>query len=148
MGEAIEVSGPAGTNVTGWTVVLYNGNGGAAYNTQPLSGTIPATCGARGVLVLSYPSNGIQNGAPDGMALVDARGAVVEFLSYEGCFAATNGPALGLTSADIGVREPGTSPPAPPCNATARACGPVPSPPRSAPATTPTSRPRPRKSRA
>src|SRR5215813_3238877 len=43
-GEAIEISGPAGMDVTGWTVVLYNGNGGASYNTQTLSGTIPATC--------------------------------------------------------------------------------------------------------
>ena len=102
-GEAIEVSGPAGADVTGWQVVLYNGTGGASYNTQTLSGTIPATCGARGVLVINYPSNGIQNGSPDGMALIDAAGAVVEFLSYEGVFAATNGPALGLTSTDIGA---------------------------------------------
>ena len=26
--EAIELSGPAGTDVTGWTVVLYNGQAG------------------------------------------------------------------------------------------------------------------------
>lgn len=109
-GEAIEVSGPAGMDVTGWQVVLYNGNGGASYNTQTLSGAFPATCGTRGVLVINYPVNGIQNGDPDGLALVDAGGAVVEFLSYEGVFAATNGPALGLTSTDIGTREAGTEP--------------------------------------
>ena len=33
VGEAIEISGPAGTDVTGWQVVLYNGSGGAAYGT-------------------------------------------------------------------------------------------------------------------
>src|SRR5215468_6739827 len=109
-GEAIEVSGPAGADVTGWQVILYNGNGGASYDTKTLSGTIPATCGARGVLVINYPVNGIQNGSPDGMALIDAGGAVVEYLSYEGVFAATNGPALGLTSTDIGVSEAGTEP--------------------------------------
>ena len=109
-GEAIEVSGPAGADVTGWQVILYNGNGGASYDTKPLSGTIPATCGARGVLVINYPVNGIQNGSPDGMALIDAGGGVVEFLSYEGVFAATNGPANGLTSTDIGVSEAGTEP--------------------------------------
>src|SRR5215468_4578371 len=32
-GEAVEVSGPAGMDVTGWSVVLYNGNGGASYYT-------------------------------------------------------------------------------------------------------------------
>jgi DNA/RNA endonuclease G (NUC1)/PKD repeat protein len=109
-GEAIEVSGPAGMDVTGWQVILYNGTGGASYDTKTLSGTIPATCGARGVLVINYPVNGIQNGSPDGMALIDASGAVVEFLSYEGTFAATNGPANGLTSTDIGASEAGTEP--------------------------------------
>src|SRR5678816_2324564 len=62
VGEALEVSGPAGMDVTGWQVVLYNGNGGASYNTQTLSGAFPVTCGTRGVIVLNYPTNAIQNG--------------------------------------------------------------------------------------
>ena len=103
--ERIEITGPAGTDLSGWQVVLYNGNGGVTYNTQTLSGTIPATCGANGVVVLTYPADGIQNGSPDGMALVNGGGQVVEFLSYEGTFAATNGPALGMTAVDIGVLE-------------------------------------------
>ncbi|HEX3694060.1 MAG TPA: DNA/RNA non-specific endonuclease [Polyangia bacterium] len=119
VGEAIELSGAAGTDVTGWQVILYNGTGGASYSTRPLSGSIPATCGGRGVLVLNYPSNGVQNGGttttgtadPDGVALVDGTGAVVEFLSYEGSFTAANGPAFGLLSVDIGVRELGTEAP-------------------------------------
>jgi DNA/RNA endonuclease G (NUC1) len=110
-GEAIEVSGPAGVDVTGWKIYLYNGNGGGTYEpTRTLNGVFPATCGARGVLVENYPINGIQNGDPDGMALVDAGGAVIEFLSYEGPLTATNGPALGMASTDIGVREAGTEP--------------------------------------
>lgn len=117
-GEAIEIAGPANTDVTGWQVVLYNGNGGITYDIRTLSGSIPATCGDRGVLVLNYPANGIQNGgtgatdtsSPDAVALIDAAGAVVEFFSYEGVVAATNGPAIGLTSSDIGVRELGTEP--------------------------------------
>ncbi len=109
-GEAIEVSGPAGMDVTGWSVVLYNGNGGLAYGTSALIGTIPTTCDTRGVLVLNYAVNGIQNGSPDGIALVDASGSVVEFLSYEGTFAAVDGPAAGQTSTDVGVSELGTEP--------------------------------------
>src|SRR3954453_13024193 len=96
VGEAIEVSGPAGTDVTGWQVILYNGNGGASYDIKTLSGAFPATCGDRGVMVINYPSNGIQNGSPDGMALVDAGGAVVEYLSYEGVLGAPQAPARGL----------------------------------------------------
>ncbi len=109
-GEAIEVSGPAGTDLTGWQLVLYNGTGGAAYNTTALTGSIPATCDPRGVVVINYPVNGIQNGSPDGVALVSPGNAVVEFLSYEGTFAAVGGPANGLLSVDIGVAEVGTEP--------------------------------------
>jgi DNA/RNA endonuclease G (NUC1) len=109
-GEAIEISGPAGTDLTGWSVVLYNGANGVSYNTRALSGTIPATCDPRGVVVLTYPVNGIQNGAPDGVALVNAGGVVVEFLSYEGTFAAVGGPAGGMTSTDIGASETGSEP--------------------------------------
>jgi predicted extracellular nuclease len=49
--------------------------------------------------------SGIQNGSPDGMALVDNSGTVVQFLSYEGSFTASAGPATGMTSVDIGVAE-------------------------------------------
>ena len=52
----------------------------------------------------------IQNGAPDGLALVNSSGAVCEFLSYEGTFTASNGPPNGMTSTDIGVAETGATP--------------------------------------
>lgn len=109
-GEAIEVAGPAGTDLTGWSLVLYNGSGGAVYNTTTLSGTIPDLGGGFGVVVVNYPVNGIQNGSPDGLALVDAGNNVVQFLSYEGTFTAVGGAANGLTSTDIGVSESGSGP--------------------------------------
>lgn len=109
-GEAIEIAGPAGTDLTGWSVVLYNGSGGAVYDTDALSGTIPDQDNGYGTVSLSYPANGIQNGAPDGIALVDAASAVVQFLSYEGTFTAVGGPADGLTSSNIGVSENGSEP--------------------------------------
>jgi len=109
-GEAIEVSAPAGTDLAGWSIVLYNGSGGAPYDTDALSGVVPDQCDGRGTVVLTYPSNGIQNGSPDGIALVDDGGNVVEFLSYEGTFAAVGGPANGTTSTDIGVAQAGSEP--------------------------------------
>jgi len=42
--------------------------------------------------------------------LVDGTNSVIQFLSYEGAFAATDGLASGLTSTDIGVSETGTTP--------------------------------------
>ncbi len=110
IGEAVEVSAPAGTDLTGWQVVLYNGATGATYGALNLSGVVPATCGDRGVVVVPGPSTGIQNGSPDGLALVDAGGALVEFLSYEGTFAGSGGAANQVTSVDIGVSE-GTAEP-------------------------------------
>ena len=105
IGERIEVAGPAGTSLAGWSLVLYNGNGGASYATIVLSGIIPNQDDGYGTLSFPGPGGGIQNGAPDGVALVDAGGNVVQFLSYEGSFTATNGPASGITSTDIGVAE-------------------------------------------
>ncbi len=108
-GEAVEIAGPAGTDLTGWSIVLYNGANGASYDTKTLSGAIPNLGGSGfGVIVVNYPANGIQNGSPDGMALVNGT-TVVQFLSYEGAFTATNGPAAGLISVDIGVTEAATS---------------------------------------
>ena len=111
--ERVEISGPAGTNLAGWTLALYNGNPTQrnVYSTVTLTGTIPATCGARGVLVFATP--GIQNGGagaagePDGLALVNGS-TVIEFLSYEGSFTAASGPAAGMTSANIGVFQNGS----------------------------------------
>lgn len=108
-GEAIEVAGPAGTDLTGWSIVLYNGSGGAVYDTDVLSGIIPNQQGEYGSVVLTYPSNGIQNGSPDGIALVNGS-TLVQFLSYEGTFAGVGGAANSVTSTDIGVSQNGTEP--------------------------------------
>lgn len=104
--EAIEIAGPAGTSLTGWSIALYNGNGGEVYSTINLSGAIPNQCANFGVV--SVLAAGIQNGSPDGVALVNGLGQVVQFLSYEGTILAADGPALGMTSTDIGISENGT----------------------------------------
>lgn len=104
-GEAIELEGPAGMDLAGWTIVLYNGSNSLSYNTRVLSGVFTDQCSGRGVLVFNYPQDGIQNGSPDAMALVNPANAVVEFLSYEGPLTAANGPAAGMTAPDIGVQE-------------------------------------------
>jgi hypothetical protein len=91
-----------------WKLIGYNGSGGAQYATVNLSGTIPDQQSCLGVLAFSFA--GLQNGSPDGIALVDPTNTVVQFLSYEGAFMATDGPAVGLTSVDVGVSETSTTP--------------------------------------
>ena len=41
-GEAVEIEAPVGFDLTGWQIVLYNGNGGGSYHTATLSGVVPA----------------------------------------------------------------------------------------------------------
>lgn len=107
VGEFIEGAGSAGTDLTGWSIALYNGANGALYDTLALSGVLADAGEGFGFTVIDLPVNGLQNGEPDGLALVDDAGAVVEFLSYEGAFTAVGGPADGMTSSDVGVEETG-----------------------------------------
>lgn len=101
--EKIEVLAPASTNLAGWSVVLYNGSDGKSYATLALSGTVANQCNGYGTATVAAP--GIQNGAPDGLALVNASGVLVQLLSYEGTFTATNGPAAGRASTAIPKSE-------------------------------------------
>lgn len=106
-GEAIEIAGTAGTDVSGWSVALYNGSNGTMYDQDNFTGTLSDQDNGFGTTSISYPANGIQNGSPDGIALINNSGAVVQFLSYEGSLTAVDGPAAGMTSTDIGVSESG-----------------------------------------
>jgi hypothetical protein len=110
VGEFIEVAGTAGTDLSGYSLVLYNGSNGTVYSTTALTGILPDMQNGFGVQFTSYPSNGIQNGGPDGIALVGPYGNVLQFISYEGSFTANGGPADGMTSVDIGVTETSTTP--------------------------------------
>ncbi len=102
--EMIEIAGIAGVDLSNYSIELYNGNGGAVYNTMALSGIIPSESCGHGAVAFNYPSNGIQNGAPDGIALIEGT-TVLQFISYEGDFTAVGGTADGMMSTDIGVEE-------------------------------------------
>ena len=108
--EGIEIAGPAGTDLTGWTIEKYNGSNSSSYGTENLSGTIPDQDNGYGTLGFIFAVNSFQNGSPDAIALVDDIGNVVQFLSYEGTLTAIGGPADGLTSTDIGVAESSSTP--------------------------------------
>ena len=115
-GEAIEIFGPAATDIDGWRIVRYNGDDQIVYTTpsaeppdsDTLSGTIPDMGNGYGVIVVNYKSNGLQNDK-NGIALVNKDGTVLQFLSYEGSFTASDGAANGKTSTDIGVAESNTT---------------------------------------
>ena len=111
VGEFVEFVLAPGEMISNFTLELYNGSNGSVYNTIS-----EFTAGAveQGYQFFSanLPSNGLQNGAPDGFALIDGgavavSGGVTQFLSYEGTLTATEGTAAGLTSIDVGVSEGG-----------------------------------------
>ena len=41
LNERIEVFGPAGTDISNWKIILYNGSNGQSYGSIILSGSIP-----------------------------------------------------------------------------------------------------------
>lgn len=106
LNECIEIAAPAGTDMSDFSIILYNGSGGASYDTDALSGLMPDEGCGFGTMSLCYPANGLQNG-PDGIVLYNTNtSTVIQFLSYEGAsFSATNGPAMGMSSTVIGVTE-------------------------------------------
>ncbi len=107
--ELIEIHNPSSSPVSlaGKQILLINGANGAIYNTINLTGTIAAN----GYLVIAGPNvsvvapavkldpgwttDKIQNGAPDGIALIDSTThTLIDALSYEGSMTAINVPGF------------------------------------------------------
>ncbi len=105
MTEWIELTGAAGTDLTGWTIKLYNQ--GAEYAAYPLTGSIPndfsspwggdggfyvmgifdattaAVFGAPDYTPAGWVSDEIQNGPNDSIVLFNNLGAVVDEWEYD-----------------------------------------------------------------
>ncbi|MEM1324969.1 MAG: lamin tail domain-containing protein [Bacteroidota bacterium] len=96
------------TDLSLYTIELYNGSNGNGYGDITLDQTI-VTTDANGSYYVWEPSS-LQNGSPDGIALAGPC-SLIEFISYEGTFAANDGIAQGETSADVGVEQSSTTTP-------------------------------------
>ena len=104
----VVIENPASYNLGLFKVELYNGSNGTFYDTKTIDNfTVGSSNGNFKYYTYLYPSNGIQNGSPDGIAL-SYNGTLIQFLSYEGAFVAVGGTADGSTSTDIGVSETNT----------------------------------------
>jgi vibriolysin len=112
-GEFVEIYNgtSAPVNLSGYSLVLVNGGTSTTYLTQSLSaaGTLaagqylvvgnPSVTAAAGALKVNFVSGNdkIQNGAPDGVALVNGS-TLVDALSYEGSITAASITDVGTVS--------------------------------------------------
>lgn len=106
-GERVEIAVPPSSSINAFSLALYNGRNGEVYSTVQLSGSNTSPTEWE---FFVFDTPGLQNGSPDGIALVNRVGIVLEFISYEGTFTATSGPAEGTNSVDVGVSESGGTP--------------------------------------
>ncbi len=97
-------------DLASFSVYLYNGSNGEFYASETADNLVEGST-VNGYTFYTWYFPGIQNGSPEGLALA-FDGTLIEdqFLSYEGTFMGTNGPASGILSLDIGVEEPTSNP--------------------------------------
>jgi len=111
--EGFEVAGPAGTDLGAFSLQIYNGSvppAGSIYTSIVMTGTIDNESNGYGAVWFGFGTNlNVLRNGPDGVALVYNGSEVIQFLSYEGSFNATQGAASGMASTDIGVRENGST---------------------------------------
>jgi len=114
IGESVEVVATASEDLAAYRIQLYNGSNPSAaslYDDRALPAGDAVSCGASvRIATVSWPSNGLQNGAADGIALVDGGGALVQFVSYEGGITGADGPAAGRASQNLPVSETNATP--------------------------------------
>ncbi len=102
VGEFIEIAIPNGGDPTQIVVDLYNGNGGGSYGSYNLTSADFVSSDAN---YDYYVWNVVMQNGPDGIAISCLGGALIEFITYEGAFMATDGPAMGVMGSDIGIEE-------------------------------------------
>ena len=71
--ERVEIAGSAGVDLTGYSIVHYNGSNGTIINSSNIIGSIPDQQAGLGTLTISVP---LQNDA-EGIALVNPVGTVI-----------------------------------------------------------------------
>ncbi len=96
--KGIELSVDGTMDLSGWSLVFYKGTNRKVYHTIDLSQNL-----SDGALWIEYSN--ISDGHPKGagVALISDDGDVQEFLSYNGSFAAKDGPAANYKKESINI---------------------------------------------
>ena len=102
--EGVELAGSAGEDLGVYDVFVYRG-AGTLVSSNACGGNIDDEGNGYGAIWFGYPKDAIPNTEPHGVALVHDVDGVMDFISWGGSITATEGPASGMTSYDIGVVE-------------------------------------------
>lgn len=98
--RGIEIAGPAGENLSGWSLEMYNADG-TLNSSKPVDGEIPNQQAQHGTIWMEVAQLNSSRSA----ALVDDNGEVAHYVSYgSGGTPATQGAAAGLAPQFIGLQ--------------------------------------------
>jgi hypothetical protein len=109
--EFVELAVRTSLDAKDLTLILYNGANGRMYNSLNLDdkdGFSVAESSSSSSYLIYTAFITLQNGPADGIALVYKNGnrkEVLDFLSYEGSMRALDGPAKGMVSVDMMLKE-------------------------------------------
>ena len=105
----MELAYETGEDVSQFYLLLYDGGSGTTYgDTHLVSDALGSGVSSGGLSFVYFdlPSLRHSQSTGEGIALVDGgSGAVIEFISYDGQFVASEGAANGMESVNIGVSE-------------------------------------------
>lgn len=104
----IYIKNPQPQQLNKYFIELYNGSNGEKYDEISLDKT-EAKSDEYGSYYV-WDSITLQNGSPDGIALIGECGNTMQFVSYEGSFTAVDGKAKGQISTDILLGENSETP--------------------------------------
>lgn len=112
-GEFIEVVflNPQPGDLSLFRIYIYNGSDSMVHDDRSIEDILP-NCELDSCFYVWTKQSLLQNDT-EAIALVyvgDPDTSVLEFISYEGVIEALDGPAMGMTSEDVGVVETGTTP--------------------------------------
>lgn len=109
-GEFVEVAvGPGYQGTLGnLALVIYNGSNGQALSTHTLDTFVVGETTTSGHRLFHKLIAGLQNDS-EGFAITSGA-SVLHFISYEGSFTASAGPAQGLTATNINLTQGGSDP--------------------------------------
>ena len=102
--EYIEIAGPAGTDLSGYKIEIYDSSG-SVIASQDISGTITDAGLGSGVRGFTFNQES-GNDTTGAVAIVDGSGGVVHFVGFNGTVTGANGTsAAGMNSTDFGIPD-------------------------------------------